>query len=367
VFGWTRRGWNGNHQLTGTLLEYYSRVLESSTHLLGFFVEFVVSRYRLWGKKPRQLCLCALSPARTPAARAHHSAITYTRHFSDSAERVTTREDARQRRQVSADDDTVAAKWAEGMRYVEGAAEKGVADPHFPQTQCGMIYAAGGRSVPQNWTTAAKWWRKAAAAGDGEAQWYMGQCYYYGRGVGRDVAQAMVWFRKAAAQGCADAVVAVQTGIPGEDVREVLARFTNAGSAPTRHAAAHEFVRDMLNGQFREPTLRGCNRLLQEVNSAVPHQSVRDGLWVDFMMQTGISEEDLALAKCVYAYSLRTCRFCGSNATPLRNCSLCMEARYCIAGDCQHADWNKTPAAESHKVLCPRIFVRGSKGRTRRA
>jgi TPR repeat protein len=265
---------------------------------------------------------------------------------------------------ASADDDTVAAMWADALRYWEGAAEKGVA---AAQVQCGMIYAAGDRSVPQNWTTAAKWYRKAAEAGERGAQWDLGLCYYYGRGVGRDVAQGMVWFRKSAAQGCVDAVVAVQTGIPGEDVREVLARFTNAGSAPTRHAAAHEFVRNKVNALFLGPALQGINQMLQELDSAVPHQSVRDSLWVDFMMQTGISEEDLALAKRVYAYSLRTCRFCGSNAAPLRNCSLCMEARYCIAGDCQHADWNKTPAAESHKVLCPRIFVCGSKGRTRRA
>jgi TPR repeat protein len=46
-----------------------------------------------------------------------------------------------------------------------------------------------------------KWWRKAAEAGEFDAQWYMGQCYFYGRGVDRDVAQAKVWFRKSAAQG----------------------------------------------------------------------------------------------------------------------------------------------------------------------
>ncbi len=44
-----------------------------------------------------------------------------------------------------------------------------------------------------------------------------------------------------------------------------------------------------------------------------------------------------------------------------------MKLGYCMNTDCQDADWRKTPAAESHKVLCPRIFVRGSKGRTRRA
>jgi hypothetical protein len=48
---------------------------------------------------------------------------------------------------------------------------------------------------------------------------------------------------------------------------------------------------------------------------------------------------------------------------PAPKCSLCMELRYCIGIDCQHVHWNKTPAADSHKVLCPRIFVRGSKGR----
>jgi hypothetical protein len=109
------------------------------------------------------------------------------------------------------------------------------------------------------------------------------------------------------------------------------------------------------------------NDYLQEDDSSAPHQSVRDSVWVDFMMIQGISEEDLELAKHIYAYSQRACAFCGSNAAPLRNCSLCMELRCCIGTDCQHADWNKTPSAESHMVLCPRIFVRGSKGRTRRA
>jgi hypothetical protein len=98
----------------------------------------------------------------------------------------------------------------------------------------------------------------------------------------------------------------------------------------------------------------------------VPHQSVRDSMWVDFMFTCGISDEELELAKRMFAYSQRTFTFCGSNDAPLRNCSLCMELRYCIGTDCQHAHWNQTPASESHKVLCPRIFVRGSKGRTRR-
>jgi TPR repeat protein len=143
-----------------------------------------------------------------------------------------------------ADDEVFAARWAEALRFTAMAAEQG--EVHA-QKRCGVIYANGGRSVPQNWATAVKWWRKAAEAGDRYAQWYIGQCYYYGRGVDRDVAGAMAWFRKAAAQGGPAAVHAVQTGIPGQGgVRVLIVRFTNADSAPPRHAVAREFARMVL-------------------------------------------------------------------------------------------------------------------------
>jgi TPR repeat protein len=258
-----------------------------------------------------------------------------------------------------AEDRVVAARWAEGPRFTEMAAVQGYLGA---QVRCGMMYATGGRSVPQNWTTAAKWWRKAAEAGDQGAQWNIGVWYYYGRGMGRDVAKAMVWFRKSAAQGNAAVVLAVQSGFPGQAFREDILRFTNAGSAPPRHAAAHNFAEEV-HGNFLRPSLQMYNDVLKKPDSTVPHQSPRDNIWVEFMQATGLSDEELELAKRVYAYSLRTCTSCGSNSVPLRNCSLCMELRDCIGTDCQHDDWNKTPAAESHKVLCPRIFVRGSKGR----
>ena len=189
---------------------------------------------------------------------------------------------------------------------MEGAAEQGIAKS---QLLCGSIYAE-----EQNWTTAVKWWRKAAAAGQKVAQWYMGLCYYYGRGVDRDAAQAMLWFRKAAAQGDGAAAKAVQSaGIPGGPLRRMIVRFTNAGSAPLRHQVAHEFAGLIVNDMFIGPRLQAYNQLLQEDDSAAPHQSVRDSVWVDFMTTYGISEEELELVKHIHAYSQRTCRFCGSN------------------------------------------------------
>jgi hypothetical protein len=113
--------------------------------------------------------------------------------------------------------------------------------------------------------------------------------------------------------GCPSCTV----GHPGTGgVREDIVRFTNAGSAPPRHAAAHQFAMDVRE-QFLILTSQACNNALQESNSTVPRQSPRDSMWVDFMMATGLSDEELELAKHIYAYSLRTCTFCGSNSAPL--------------------------------------------------
>jgi hypothetical protein len=265
-----------------------------------------------------------------------------------------------------ADDGMVAARWAEALSFLERAAEQG---DMGAQVWCGQIYATGDRSVPQNWATAVKWWRKAAEAGRRQAQWFIGLCYYYGRGVNRDVAQAKVWIRKSSAQGYPAAERALQqAGIPGEEsfARDAIVRLTNAGSSAPRYAVAREFA-EQLNKTLIKPLLQQYIDRLRESDYGVPHRSLRDSIWVEFMVIVGISEEELELAKNIYAYSLRTCAFCGSNSAPLRKCSLCMDVRYCIGTECQHGDWNKAPTAESHKVLCPRIFVRGSKGRTRRA
>ena len=75
--------------------------------------------------------------------------------------------------ETPADDDVFAASCTDALRFNEMAAEQGRTDA---QIRCGHIYANGGRSVPQNWATAVKWWRKAAEAGQEGAQWFMGQC-----------------------------------------------------------------------------------------------------------------------------------------------------------------------------------------------
>jgi TPR repeat protein len=185
-----------------------------------------------------------------------------------------------------ADDAMVEARWAEAPSFMERAAGQGVTGA---QERCGLIFATGGRSVPQNWATAAKWWRKAAEAGMREAQWFLGVCYYYGRGVERDVARANVWFRKSAAQSDPDAVAALQLGVPGKSfAREAIVRFTNAGSSAPRYAASRAFAGEF-NERYLKPVLQQYIGMLRESDSAAPHPSLRDSMWVDFMMSFGIS------------------------------------------------------------------------------
>ncbi len=63
----------------------------------------------------------------------------------------------------------------------------------------------GGEGVEQDYAEAAKWYRKAAEQGVGEAQFNLGGCYYKGQGVEQDYKEAVKWFSKAADQGVAEA------------------------------------------------------------------------------------------------------------------------------------------------------------------
>jgi hypothetical protein len=76
----------------------------------------------------------------------------------------------------------------------------------------------------------------------------------------------------------------------------MIVRFTNADYAPPRHATAHEFAW-MVHENWLKRQLQECSNALQESGLAAPHQSPRDSMWVEFMLASGISDEELELAK----------------------------------------------------------------------
>ena len=55
--------------------------------------------------------------------------------------------------------------------------------------------------MPQDYTQAVSWYRKAAEQGYAEAQLRLGACYASGEGVIQDLVQAVYWARKSADQG----------------------------------------------------------------------------------------------------------------------------------------------------------------------
>lgn len=78
------------------------------------------------------------------------------------------------------------------------------------QFNLGLMYTLG-KGVPQDYSVAAKWSRKAAEQGHAKAQSNLGFLYYQGYGVPRDYSKAIKWYRKAAEQGYAAAQFSLGT------------------------------------------------------------------------------------------------------------------------------------------------------------
>jgi TPR repeat protein len=72
-----------------------------------------------------------------------------------------------------------------------------------------------GRGVPQNYTEAAMWYRRAAEQGDGLAQYSLGLLYDKGFGVPRDIVEAGKWLN-------------LSTAVSPRPAREARARIRDA-------------------------------------------------------------------------------------------------------------------------------------------
>jgi TPR repeat protein len=87
--------------------------------------------------------------------------------------------------------------YTEAVRWYRKAADQGYAEA---QSDLGYMYSEG-KGVPQDYTEAVGWDRKAADQGYARAQSALGYAYSEGKGVPQDYAQSAPWYRKAAKQG----------------------------------------------------------------------------------------------------------------------------------------------------------------------
>ena len=60
---------------------------------------------------------------------------------------------------------------------------------------------ANGQGVAQDYQQAFSWFQKSANQGYANAQYALGDLYFYGQNVTQDYQQAIVWYQKAAVQG----------------------------------------------------------------------------------------------------------------------------------------------------------------------
>ena len=102
-------------------------------------------------------------------------------------------------------------------------AEQGVA---AAQSYLGFMFETG-RGVPQNYTEAAMWYRRAAEQGDSLAQYSLGLLYDKGFGVPRDVIEASKWLNLSAAaapRGAREARVRIRDAVTTKMTRGELAQ-----------------------------------------------------------------------------------------------------------------------------------------------
>jgi TPR repeat protein len=102
-------------------------------------------------------------------------------------------------------------------------AEQGVA---AAQSYLGFMFETG-RGVPQNYTEAAMWYRRAAEQGDSGAQYSLGLLYDKGFGVPRNIIEASKWLNLSAAAAprrAREARVRIRDAVTTKMTRGELAR-----------------------------------------------------------------------------------------------------------------------------------------------
>lgn len=95
----------------------------------------------------------------------------------------------------------VPQSYTEALLWYRKAADQG--DARAQQCLASMYYH--GEGTPQDYSLAVSWSRKAADQGDPNAQYSIGSMYYNGLGVRQDYTEALSWYRKAANGGHAKA------------------------------------------------------------------------------------------------------------------------------------------------------------------
>ena len=78
------------------------------------------------------------------------------------------------------------------------------------QSKLGLFHSHGRGGLQKSNVLAAEWWLRAAKQGHVQSQCNLGNCYAAGAGVPQSFSEALLWLRKAQAQGFAAAALSIQ-------------------------------------------------------------------------------------------------------------------------------------------------------------
>jgi Sel1 repeat len=104
----------------------------------------------------------------------------------------------------------VAQDYIASRKFLEFAAEAGDPDAMY-YVGCG--YSNDGNTFPKDEEKSVSYLRKAAAAGHADALAGLGNAYYFGIGVPKDVAKAHAYYRQAIAKGSTIAELSLQVNV----------------------------------------------------------------------------------------------------------------------------------------------------------
>ena len=236
---------------------------------------------------------------------------------------------------------------------------------------------------------AMKWYQKAAAQGDVQAEYNIGAMYLEGQGVERDVAKAREWFERAAAHGDEDAqeqlrewdtltttrtefwVDAFSSLYMFTEKRLVVLAATGDAQAISSLKQFREVKRNSLLYVLELSGLNLSDDVVEHFISGplADHDALNPSHHIGLCFLHGRCglEKNLRMAKDTFKASviefpdnpaveeelvkLRACVTCGK--TDVRwGCKLCRGVRYCDKR-CQQRDWNR--GDPPHKETCARV------------
>lgn len=177
---------------------------------------------------------------------------------------------------------------AEAAKWYHKAAEQGNINAQFhlgvyySRDRAGTISRRNSKgiylgTVQPDYEEATKWYRKAAEQGFDLAQYHLGLCYFFGKGVTQDYSQAAMWFRKAADQGHAHAqnklglCYAAGHGIPQNDIEAY--KWLSLAAAQGSEVFAQErdlATRRMARTELAEAQNRAATFVARKKSLALP-------------------------------------------------------------------------------------------------